>query len=536
MAPQIGVIVSAFPFGTLPIQNGGSMVLHPADADLVLAAQSGDMGAFEALYRRYFNRVYDFAVRSMRDRHRAADVVQDAFLKAHERIGQLRNPEAFRAWLYAIVRREVIAESRRSKRSVPTATVDGEDSGPNPLLTAVDEDALTDPTASAELADSAALVWEAAASLDADTYTVLDLHVRQGLSSAEIAEVLGISKGNAYTRLNRMKERAAGAIEAYLLIRKGSRDCDDLAAIVAGSSYPPVGEDLRRQVQRHVGNCDVCDARRKALVAPMQLFAALAAVPAPAGLADQIWQTISSVPPTAVVSRRSRVPVSVAASVIVVLGLLAGMGLAISTSSGGDVAAPSDVLTSTTAAASGNSGATSSVAPTTIPTPPPDVPPTTTAGSEPAPTTTLAPATTTPTTPTTTTTTSSSTVPDTDPPTMGAPATSAAAIWELDEDFLSCGSLPRQATITVEVTDEGSGVSSVTASWTIGGSPTSVAMSGAGSTYSTTFGPFPYQTVPDTTPGVPNPVTIVIDAVDGAGNADKAPLTIDVYSLFDCFG
>jgi RNA polymerase sigma-70 factor (ECF subfamily) len=158
-----------------------------AEVGLVLAAQRGDLQAFEVLYRDYFDRVYDFAVRSMRDRHRAADAVQDAFLKAHERINQLRNPGAFRAWLYAIVRREIVAQSRRAKRDVPTAPIAGEDAELNPLLTAVDEDALSDPTTSAELADSAALVWAAAESLDADTYSVLDLHVRQGLTSAEIA-------------------------------------------------------------------------------------------------------------------------------------------------------------------------------------------------------------------------------------------------------------------------------------------------------------------------------------------------------------
>ena len=68
------------------------------------------MEAFEELYRRYFERIYDFAVRTTRDRHKAADAVQDAFLKAHERIRQLRDPGAFRTWMYAIVRRELLAD------------------------------------------------------------------------------------------------------------------------------------------------------------------------------------------------------------------------------------------------------------------------------------------------------------------------------------------------------------------------------------------------------------------------------------------
>lgn len=109
----------------------------------------------------------------------------------------------------------------------------------NPILAKPSEDMMDNPAAVAELEDSAALVWEAAESLDADTHAMLDRHVRQGLTSAEIAEVLGITTGSAYTRLNRMKERAAGAIATYLLVRKGSGDCDVLAGLVAAQSIPP---------------------------------------------------------------------------------------------------------------------------------------------------------------------------------------------------------------------------------------------------------------------------------------------------------
>ncbi|HIE55279.1 MAG TPA: RNA polymerase sigma factor, partial [Chromatiaceae bacterium] len=266
---------------------------YSAEASLVVAAQGGDMVAFEALYRQYFGAVYDFAVRTMKDSHSAADAVQDAFIKAHDKIGQLRDPEAFRPWLYAIVRREALGKFRSQARETFVPAIDSGDAGVNPLLSLVDDDPAADPNAAAELADSAALVWEAAASLDADTYTVLDLHVRQGLNSAEIAEVLGISKGNAYTKLNRMKERTGTAISTYLLIRKGSKDCDELSRIVAGFEFPPVTETLHKRVDRHAKSCDECSKRRKALVAPMSIFAALAAVPPPAGLQEAVWGNVS---------------------------------------------------------------------------------------------------------------------------------------------------------------------------------------------------------------------------------------------------
>jgi RNA polymerase sigma factor (sigma-70 family) len=308
------------------------------EAALVVAAQGGDMAAFEALYREYFGAVYDFAVRTMKDSHAAADAVQDAFLKAHEKMGQLRDPEAFRPWLYSIVRREALGSFRSHARETFVPAIDDDGAGLNPLLSQVDDDLAWNPIAAAELSDSAALVWEAASSLDADTYTVLDLHVRQGLDSAEIADVLGISKGNAYTKLNRMKERTGVAISTYLLIRKGSKDCDELFQIVAGVELLPVTETLRKRVDRHAKSCDECSKRRKALVSPMSIFAAMAAVPPPPGLEQMIWANVSASVETGGTGfrRRGLWALTLIGVFIAVIGLVSVLGTG---STGNDVVA-----------------------------------------------------------------------------------------------------------------------------------------------------------------------------------------------------
>lgn len=502
------------------------------------------MEAFEELYRRYFERIYDFAVRTTRDRHKAADAVQDAFLKAHERIRQLRDPGAFRTWMYAIVRRELLAEFRRARQDVPTATITNDDSVLNPLLMAIDDDALSNPMASAELADSAALVWEAAESLDSDTYTVLDLHVRQGLSSAEIAEVLGISKGNAYTKLNRMKERTGAAISTYLLIRKGTKDCYELSRIVASESLSPVAPSLRRTVDRHVRNCDVCDEKRRALVAPMEIFAALAAVPPPSGLEATIWEGISGSSPggTGAARRRPRKTLALVAALIALLGLASGAaavlfagdapaglaaneeGAAMGSDAPATIAGATSVhsddvidsdLTGTSAVGNGPVGVASTTA---TPAPDPSSNPTTS-----APTTTAAP----------TTTSSTATLPDTTPPSLSPASSSPGQIWELDEDFLSCPpNFARISEITAVVSDGDSGLVIVEASWTVGGASTTLPMMPGDGVYAANFGPFDYLSVPDnTSPSI----VIVIRATDGAGNESKASVNVVVNSLGTCF-
>ena len=514
-----------------------------ADSELVLAAQAGEMEAFEGLYRRHFERVYDFAIRTMRDRHQAADAVQDAFLKAHERITQLRDPGAFRPWLYAIVRRELLTEFRRARREAPTPTIARNDLGLDPLLTVLDDDALSNPMASVELADSAALVWEAAGSLDADTYTVLDLHVRQGLSSAEIAEVLGISKGNAYTRLNRMKERTGAAISTFLLIRKGTRDCDELSAIVASESLPPITSSLRRTVDRHVRNCDVCDEKRKALGAPMEIFAALAAVPPPNGLEAIVWDGVAGSLSGDSGAARSRPwkRLAVAAALTAVLGLASGVAAGLlsddgssdlaSNAEGNDASAAivgettevsEDAIGSNVTGTSSDGDGALEAAPSTAS--PATFTPTTASPATFAPTPTAAP----------TTTTSAAPPPDTTPPSIAQASSNPGQIWELDEDFLSCpANSARVSQITAVVSDGGSGVTTVDASWTIGSESTTLSMVLVDGVYAATFGPFSYLSVPDnTSPSI----LIVITASDAAANESKASANVVVNSLSKCFG
>jgi RNA polymerase sigma factor (sigma-70 family) len=552
-----------------------------SDRDLVLACQGGDMAAFEGLYRTYFSSVYDFAARTMKDRHGAADAVQEAFIKAYASINQLRDPEAFRPWLYSIVRREALNGFRDQSRETVTSTLETDDASvANPLLSQAADDMAEDPAVAAELSDSAALVWEAAESLDADTYAVLDLHVRQGLTSSEIADVLDISKGNAYTKVNRMKERTGAAISAYLLIRKGSKDCDDLTHMVASVPIPPVTPKLRRAVERHTRTCETCEERRKALVTPMSIFAALAAVPPPAGLESAIWKNVA--PPRTggwgTSGRHLRLILGLAAFVIVLIGVATAVGV---TRNGQDAAAetgpltqvlgvtitrPPDAGSISSSAAPDTTTATTTIGPGTpasaLPSPAPASAPETTtstvASAPPAPPQTPAGDTTTttaaplppaplppPPPPDTTTTTEATLPPPTPPPTpppapdetppaLGQVITSPGAIWELDEPSLSCPpGTARASTITVNVTDDDSGVASVTASWSIGGGGTQRNMTPSGATYSTQFGPFSYLSVPDnTSPSI----SILITASDEAGNESKTSTAITVNSLAKCFG
>lgn len=265
--------------------------LPSSDADLVVLARDGREDAFAELYSRYFPRVYDFLARLLKDRQEAADVTQDTFIRAMQTLPNLEKPESFRSWLFTIAHRNGLNLIQRSKRSVPTPAME-EPGRTNPLMRIVDEDRMNSPEQVVEAREVAEVVWEAAAGLDTRTYTVLDLHVRQGLKSAEIADVMGVSKGNAYTMVNRMKSSIRDSLGIYILARRGTKDCAKLEALLSPYYLPPVTPEIRRMVERHAKTCDTCDENRKAFVLPLATFSALALVPPPAGTKAAIWAAL----------------------------------------------------------------------------------------------------------------------------------------------------------------------------------------------------------------------------------------------------
>ncbi len=270
-----------------------ALPLPAQDAELVTLARRGREDAFGALYEKYFDGVYDFLTRLLRDRQEAADVAQDTFIKAFERLGHLEKPESFKSWLFTIAHRNGLNRIERSKRAVAVGDFYVSDREATELGV-IDPDRAGDPERSAEAQAAARLIWEAAAGLDPKTYSVMDLHVRQGLDSAEIAEVLGVSKSNAYTMVSRMKKSFTATLATYLLVRKGSADCPQLAAIVAAEEGAGLTPQLRKDVDRHAKSCEVCDENLKVLFLPIKMFAALAAAPIPAGLEAAIWGSVQT--------------------------------------------------------------------------------------------------------------------------------------------------------------------------------------------------------------------------------------------------
>ena len=142
------------------------------DAELVTSFRAGDRGALAGIYDRYAAGLYDTAAAMLSDRNEAADVVQDVFCIAVERLDQLRDPERLKPWLYAVLRNEVYRRTKKRRRALPTDfTAEGVPEVVAPRDQSAEGEAL-------QYEELASLVRSAAAGLDARDQLVLELSVR----------------------------------------------------------------------------------------------------------------------------------------------------------------------------------------------------------------------------------------------------------------------------------------------------------------------------------------------------------------------
>jgi RNA polymerase sigma-70 factor (ECF subfamily) len=115
--------------------RSASMLKGPnvrTDAELVNAVSNGEKQAFALLVERYERPVRAVALDVLGDYHSAADVSQDAFLKAYDRLAGLRKPEAFGPWLMRITRRCALDSARREpKETQLEAEIAAVTEGPN---------------------------------------------------------------------------------------------------------------------------------------------------------------------------------------------------------------------------------------------------------------------------------------------------------------------------------------------------------------------------------------------------------------------
>jgi RNA polymerase sigma-70 factor (ECF subfamily) len=176
--------------------------------DLVERAANGDPEAFEALVRSSAGRLFATAYRITRDHHLAEDALQQTLVSIWDELPRLRDPDRFEAWSYRVIVRASVALARRERRGGPVVRLlpDDADAGLGGLAAGAPDDY-------GRVADRDQLE-RAFRRLTPDQRAILVLQHFDGLSHAEIADVLGIPVGTASSRLHNAMAALRASVDA----------------------------------------------------------------------------------------------------------------------------------------------------------------------------------------------------------------------------------------------------------------------------------------------------------------------------------
>lgn len=172
---------------------------------IVSRVQAGDVNAFEELVTAYEKNVYNLALRMTGNPEDAADMSQEAFLKAYSSMSSFRGESKFSVWLYRIVSNVCLDFLRRRSRR-QTVSLSIEDDGGEEIQLELPDESQT-PEALLEQRMTRDAVRRGLEALPHEQRQILLLREIQGLSYDEIALTLGLEVGTVKSRIFRARKR-----------------------------------------------------------------------------------------------------------------------------------------------------------------------------------------------------------------------------------------------------------------------------------------------------------------------------------------
>src|SRR3954470_17140970 len=182
------------------------------DPALVKACQRGEPDALDALIRATYADVYALCRRMLADPDEASDATQEVFMRVMRSVLGFRGESAFGTWLHRVTVNVCLTALRRRSRARATGMM----AGGKPFALPGDEMALESsgdaPEDRAVTADLAARSEVALASLPEDARAVVVLRDIEGLTTREVAELLGVTENVVKVRLHRAHARLRSMI------------------------------------------------------------------------------------------------------------------------------------------------------------------------------------------------------------------------------------------------------------------------------------------------------------------------------------
>jgi len=174
------------------------------DEALVERLRAGDQHAFDAIYARYFQRVYQYLDKRLRNRADTEETTQEVFVNVFSSIDGFRGEAPFGAWVFGLTRR-TLANRFKRKRHATVALNEDDGEKVDLLLTTVRRE--PDPLESYEAAERLARLADAVRrELTREQVQLFELHHLQHHSIHEIARSLNKSVDSVKSNLYRARK------------------------------------------------------------------------------------------------------------------------------------------------------------------------------------------------------------------------------------------------------------------------------------------------------------------------------------------
>ncbi|HXA13616.1 MAG TPA: sigma-70 family RNA polymerase sigma factor [Opitutaceae bacterium] len=186
-----------------------------ADWDIVQQVRAGDVAAFNRIILKYRERLYSVIYNMTGNREDTADLVQDAFIKSFQSINRFQGQSTFFTWLYRIAVNSTVTHLRKNRLRTffSLEKVIEEEKSSEIIAALTDKSGAERETFVKELQEK---LNDALQKLSINHRTVITLFEIDGLSHAEIAEVMDCSVGTVRSRLHYAKQLLQAELQPYL--------------------------------------------------------------------------------------------------------------------------------------------------------------------------------------------------------------------------------------------------------------------------------------------------------------------------------
>lgn len=178
---------------------------------LVTKAQKGDQDALNDLFNAFYNDVYYFVLKTVKNEHIACDITQEVFIEIINTIGKLKEPAAYVSWARTITVHQITRYNRKKKDVI----VDEDEEGNTIFDNLAEENSEFIPDEALDKDELKKTIMAMIDELSEEQRAAVMMFYYDELSIKQIAEIQGTNENTVKSRLNYAKKGIKKSVEDY---------------------------------------------------------------------------------------------------------------------------------------------------------------------------------------------------------------------------------------------------------------------------------------------------------------------------------